>query len=213
MKNLTWPDDYINKVLNMDCLEAMKQMPDKCIDLCLTDYPYGIGENYDVFNDSAENVKELIKITMPEILRVSKRILLTCGTRQITWYPESKWILAWINEAGNGMNPWGFTTWQPILAYGGDPYLENKMGSRADTIRHNESSEKNGHPCPKPINFWKKLILRGSVKPTDLILDPFLGSGTTAVAAKQLGRNYIGIEISPKYVAIANERLRQDILL
>ena len=209
---MKYPNDFLNKVIQGDCLEVMKQMPDKCVDLCLTDFPYGIGENYDNFNDSERNVRDLINKSMPEILRVSKRVLLTCGTRQISWYPQSDWILAWVVPAGAGMNPWGFTCWQPILAYGKDPYLENRMGSRPDIIQHTETSEKNGHPCPKPIKFWEKLLLRGSVKTTDIIFDPFLGSGTTAVAAKHLGRNFIGIEISDKYCQIARDRLRQEVL-
>lgn len=49
-------EDIINQVHNADCLEFMRELPDKCVDLCLTDYPYGIGENYDVFDDSAENI-------------------------------------------------------------------------------------------------------------------------------------------------------------
>ncbi len=207
-------EEIINTVINDDCLNVLKDLPDKCVDLTLTDFPYGIGENYDEFNDTAENVKNLINKSIPEILRVSKRVLLTCGTRQITWYPESNWILAWINEAGSGMNPWGFTCWQPVLAYGKDPYLENLMGSRPDIIRHNESSPKVfDHPCPKPVDFWRKLLLRGSVKETDIIFDPFLGSGTTAMVAKQLGRRFIGIELSEKYCSIARQRLRQDTLL
>ena len=210
---INYPTDFINKIIQGDCLEIMKTMPDKSVDLTLTDFPYGIGEDYDVFNDSEENVKKLINETMPEILRVSKRVLLTCGTRRITWYPPSDWILAWVVPAGAGRNPWGFTCWQPILAYGKDPYLENRMGSRPDIIQHTETSEKNGHPCPKPINVWKKILLRGSVKETDLIFDPFAGSGTTLVAAKQLKRNYIGVEISEKYCEIAKQRLRQEVLL
>ena len=82
----------------------------------------------------------------------------------------------------------------------------------ADSYRSTEQTEKNGHPCPKPIGQWKWLLKRTSLEGWT-ILDPFLGSGTTAVAAKQLGRNYIGIEISEKYCKIANDRLRQDILI
>jgi len=198
----------LNVIHQGDCLEFMKTLPDKCIDLTLTDFPYGIGENYDVFVDTEENVKDLINKAMPEILRVSKRVLLTCATRQITWYPESKWILAWVVPAGAGMNPWGFTCWQPILAYGKDPYLENRLGSRPDIIMQTESTKEKDHPCAKPLDLWKRVLLRGSVKETDIIFDPFMGSGTTAVAAKMLKRNYIGCEISKEYCDIAEQRIK-----
>ena len=68
-----------------------------------------------------------------------------------------------------------------------------------------------GHPTPKDIRGIEKIIKLLSKK-GDLILDPFLGSGTTAVAAKQLGRNFIGIEISEKYCEIARQRLGQEVL-
>ena len=55
-------------------------------------------------------------------------------------------------------------------------------------------------------------LIEKSSKPNDIVLDPFLGSGTTAVACKELGRNYIGIEISPEYCKIAEKRLSQGVL-
>ena len=67
------------------------------------------------------------------------------------------------------------------------------------------------HPTQKPLDVIKRMILNSSDK-GEIILDPFLGSGTTAVAAKQLGRKFIGIEISEKYCQIARDRLRQDVL-
>ena len=63
-----------------------------------------------------------------------------------------------------------------------------------------------GHPCPKPISWAKWLIERACPK-DGLVLDPFLGSGTTVVACKELGRKYIGIEINPEYCKIAERRL------
>jgi site-specific DNA-methyltransferase (adenine-specific) len=62
------------------------------------------------------------------------------------------------------------------------------------------------HPCQMPENLLKRIIAVSS-NPGDCVLDPFSGSGTTLAAAKQLGRNYVGIEISPEYVKNANERL------
>jgi DNA modification methylase len=96
------------------------------------------------------------------------------------------------------------------------PYgLNYGKGARMDVIKDSHSPDhelKNKkHTCPKPIEFIKKLLHRGSVKPTDIILDPFLGSGTTAVAAKELGRKFIGNEISENYAAIAVKRLRQNV--
>lgn len=204
----------VNKIYNEDCLDTMKRMPDKSIDLVLTDFPYGVNYEYDTWIDTEENLNELIKKVMPEILRISKRAIITCGHTNMWKYPQPKWIMAWVNPAGNNRNSWGFTCWQPILYYGKDPYLENCLGARQDIIIHNESSEKwIQHNCPKPINFWKKLLLRGSVKETDLIYDPFMGSGTTALACKELKRNFIGSEISKDYCEIAKQRLRQEILL
>ncbi|MEK6881710.1 MAG: site-specific DNA-methyltransferase [Nanoarchaeota archaeon] len=70
---------------------------------------------------------------------------------------------------------------------------------------------KSGHPSQKPLSLWSYLIKIHSNK-GDMILDPFLGSGTTAVAAKMLGRNYIGIEKSEEYCKIAEQRLSQQTL-
>jgi site-specific DNA-methyltransferase (adenine-specific) len=65
------------------------------------------------------------------------------------------------------------------------------------------------HPTQKPLKLFKKLILSSSLTES-IIFDPFLGSGTTAVAAAQLGRQFIGIEISREYCRIAEERLRRE---
>ncbi|MDI6717957.1 MAG: DNA methyltransferase [Patescibacteria group bacterium] len=207
------PTDLINKIVLGDCLETMKRMPDNFVDLILTDPPYGVNYEYDVWEDIEENLKNLLDKVMPEILRVSKRAIITCGHTNIWKYPKPKWVMAWVNSAGTNRNSWGFTCWQPILVYGKDPYLENCLGARQDIIIHNESSEKwIQHSCPKPINFWKKLLLRGSVKETDLIYDPFMGSGTTARACMDLNRKYIGSEISSEYCEIIKKRLAQQLL-
>jgi len=64
------------------------------------------------------------------------------------------------------------------------------------------------HPTQKPVMAMLPLILAFS-RMREIVLDPFCGSGTTAVAAKQLGRRYIGIEIDPKYAKQADERMKQ----
>lgn len=74
------------------------------------------------------------------------------------------------------------------------------------------AGERTEHPTQKPIDLLKYYISASS-DPNDLILDPYCGSGSTLVATQQLGRRFIGIEISEKYCEIARERLRQEILL
>lgn len=97
-------------------------------------------------------------------------------------------------------------------------YLRKKGGSkwRGDTVQrsvwHMKREPQNiFHPTQKPVEIMKKMILNSSDE-NDIIFDPFAGSGTTLVAAKQLGRKFLGCELSEKYVAIANERLKQDYL-
>ena len=74
--------------------------------------------------------------------------------------------------------------------------------------RINPSSKKDGHPCSFPEEIPDRLIKAFSNE-GDVVLDPFMGSGTVAKVAKELNRNYIGFEISPEYCKMANDRLRK----
>ena len=209
-KGMKYPDDYIGKVIEGDCLSVMREMPDKCIDLCLTDFPYGVGIDYGAFDDSQPHLEELVSSAMPEILRISKVALITCGVNNIHLYPKTKWTLCIYFPANPGQSPWGFPCWQPILAYGSCPDLFTK-GRQSDVIISTEHSEKNtGHPCPKPLTLWKKILLRGSIKKSDKVFDPFMGSGTTALAAMELERQWCGSELSPKYCDIARKRIAAE---
>jgi DNA modification methylase len=194
-------------VVEGDCLELMKALPDGCVDAVVTDPPYGNGTEYDSISDTQENLQRLVDGLMPEVLRVGRRALITPGVSNISLYPRATWIMAWVTPAGAGSGPWGFACWQPILAYGADPYLAAGMGRRGDYFIHTEIAEKNGHPCPKPIDLWTKLILRGSVRDGETILDPFGGSGTTAEAAIKLGRHFLLFEKSPNYCELIRKRI------
>jgi len=68
--------------------------------------------------------------------------------------------------------------------------------------------ERTAHPTPMPLELARKFVLLGSA-PGDLVVDPFAGGGTTLVAAKELGREYVGFEIVPEYARAARRRLRQ----
>jgi site-specific DNA-methyltransferase (adenine-specific) len=127
-------------------------------------------------------------------------------------YPKANWCIPWVCPAGTGIGPFGFNCWTPVLIYGVDPYLKNRLGSRPDVFITNKANREgvaSEHPCCKPLPPMKWLVERLTIKNGLTILDPFMGSGTTGVACKELGRNFIGIEIEPKYFEIAQRRINQ----
>ena len=117
---------------------------------------------------------------------------------------------AFYTPAAVGVGPWGFQTIHPILFYGRD--YRAGLGALPTGRILTEAGADNGHPCAKPLLAWRWLLEKVS-EPNDLILDPFMGSGTTLRAAKDLGRRAIGIEIEEKYCEIAVKRLAQEVLL
>ncbi len=86
--------------------------------------------------------------------------------------------------------------------------LLSDVWSDIHRIRHKKRRDE--HPCQLPIPLLERLILM-TTDEGDVILDPFMGTGTTAVAAKRLGRNYIGIEIDEKYINIAQKNIEETI--
>jgi len=190
-----------------DCMDILPTLPK--VDAVITDPPYGIGLDYGIFQDTPDAIKELA----PRVVELSKAIAplvsITPGNVNHYLYPQPTWTLCWFNRAGAGSGPWGFSCWQPILCYGADPYLASGKGRRADYIEWSEPADKNGHPCPKPALFMQRWIER--VSHGNSVCDPFMGSGTTGVAAIQLGRSFIGIELEPKYFDIACKRIEQAV--
>jgi len=197
---------------NADCKEILPMFEENTFDLTLTDPPYGINLEYDNYDDNEKNLDSLINWIMPLLLKISKRIALTPGINNIKKYPKSDWMLIWVYKGGANYSKWGFNCFQPILVYGPDPYLEKRMGCVSDVIAYEETPPKCIlHPCPKPINFWTKLLKRCSVDESDVILDCFIGSGTTALSCERLKRKWVGIEISEKYCKEIKERLECEI--
>lgn len=197
-------------IIHGDCREVLPQLG--IYDLVLTDPPYGVGLEYRTYKDTQSNLDTLIKEAVPLLIASGIVTLLTPGTLNQLKYPIPDWILAWVNPSGAFTSPWGFSCWQPILAYGKDPYLRDGLGSRPDIFIEYSNAEVNGHPCPKPLAIWMKLLKRGSTRKNDKILDPFMGSGTTLRAAKKLGHEALGIEIDEAYCEIAAKSLSQGVL-
>jgi len=198
----------LGKLYHADCLEIMPML--EPVDLVLTDPPYGNNSKYISYDDSKENLKQLVGCLFPMLIDIGKITLITCGVANIHLYPEPTWILNWTTMAGTGSGPWGFCCWQPILAYGDDPYLKSGKGRRPDTFNLTRLSDKNDHPCPKPFGIMMQFIQRASINEGESVLDPFIGSGTTAIACERLNRRWIGIEIEERYCEIAAKRIEKE---
>lgn len=207
----------LNKIIQVDCLEFMKTLPDKCIDLVLTDPPYGIGADKGVggfgssktdnhYKDNWDSQTPSVEV-FNEILRVGKKVIIFGGnffTDKLS--VNGHWIV-W-DKKGNIVfdNPFGDCE----LAW---TNINKKSVKKYTVIQQGFVSEERDrfHPTQKPVKLFSNIILDNTSE-SDIVFDPFLGSGTTAVACKQLKRNYIGCEISPEYCEIARKRLLQESL-
>jgi len=197
----------LGKLYHGDCLQIMPQL--EPVDLVLTDPPYNEGIKYNKETDDNKPFKEWIEWMSPifKILREkSKTLLISTGIKRLAWYShleDWKWLLCWYKPASMGRCSIGFTNWEPVAAWG------EAKGKGVDVVKCGiiPSKELEGHPCPKPLGWavgFLNLFSYGS------ILDPFLGSGTTAVACERLNRRWIGIEISEEYCEIAAKRIEQE---
>lgn len=176
------------------------------IDACLTDPPYGVGVDYGEYDDTPENLTLLLQATMP-LIRSFPCAAITTGVSWMWLYPKPVWVGAWVHPAGNGRGPWGFLMNNPILFYGADPYLQHGLGSRPDSlVLASDRLGTRGHPVIKPCAVWTWLLERVTPYPGQAVFDPFVGSGTTLIAAEMTGRTAVAMEIAPGYVDVAVQR-------
>jgi len=214
-------------IFHGDCREVL---PSLVADAVVTDPPYGVGLagkrakqrdggvtvrqlTYGMIDDTEEYVESVVVPVIRELVAHGGRVALTPGTRCMWLYPKPVDVGCFFSAAGTGMGSWGFSCCQPILYYGKCPFLERALGSRPNSLGQTYPNDANevAHPCAKPLRQWRWLVNRVSLD-GETVMDPFMGSGTTLLAAKGLGRNAIGIEIEERYCEIAAKRLQQEVL-
>ncbi len=214
-------------IFHGDCREILPLV--ESFDCVIADPPYGVGleaksakqrgggvvrrvGSYSV-PDTPEYIADLVVPVIELCVSRAKAVAITPGIRNMWLYPPAHDVGCFYSAAATGMGRWGFTGMQPILYYGSDPFLRTSQGSRSNSCGQTYPNDANeyDHPCAKPIRMWRWLVARASL-PGETILDPFMGSGTTLRAAKDLGRKAIGIEIEERYAEIAAKRLQQETL-
>lgn len=225
-----------NKIYAGDCLKLMTQLPNECINHILTDPPFAIDfkAKRNNYNRTAGNVIEgYNEISKKDYVGFSKawikeafRILKDTGSMFIfSGWTNLKDILIAVDDVG-------FTTINHLIwKYQFGVFTKNKFVTSHYHILFVVKNPKKYHfnkiehypedvlivnreywtnktktPTKLPVELVKKLVSY-TTKEDDLVLDPFMGSGTTAVVCKMLKRNFLGFEIVPDYVRFANERL------
>jgi DNA modification methylase len=212
-------------LFNCSCLDISKQMPDNSVDLVITDPPYGVRkkEKWDdkiYFLNSIENwLKEYYRVSklgviwfcadimIPEIMRITSK-------NNIVFHR----LLIWNKPSGSqytgAIRNKIWYSIEPILVF-----LKNENLTKIKNIQNYSYAsfdartipqKKYNHPTVKPTNLMEWLIKHYSEE-GHIILDPFMGSGTTGVACKNLNRNFIGIELNPEYCEIAKQRILGEI--
>jgi site-specific DNA-methyltransferase (adenine-specific) len=200
----------LNKIHHADCLEFMKQLPDKSIDLVLTDPPYGIG----VCKMTLGNGKNTIyrglenwddKIPSDEIFieieRISKNQIIWGGNYFANKLNNSMGWLFW--DKGTGANDFAdgelaWTSYDKALR----KFFYSWVGANAKDTQYRY------HPTQKPVQLFKWCLQYAKLE-KGIVLDCFSGSGTTAIACHDLGLDFICIEKDPDYYKASVERLEQ----
>lgn len=224
----------VNNVYNVDCYKAIKDIPDKSIDCIYTDIPYlydsgGLSNKNPLDKRISNKRQELKEISngidytiLDDFVRIMKKIniYIWCSKMQLLD------IMNFLNDKGCSIDilVWCKTNPQPSINNTWLPDLEYCVYAREKGVKFNDGYElkskwfnssvnkrdkdKFAHPTIKPIELVKRHLLH-TTQPNDIVLDCFMGSGTTCVACKDIGRRYIGFEIEKKWYDIAVNRLNK----
>ncbi len=226
----------LNKIYQGDCLELFKDIPDSSVDCVITDPPYKIitggdsdGKNSIRPKGMLSGNRELMN-SIPEFndwLKECFRVLKD-GTHIYVMINSTNLVKLSnvIEQVGfkiHNILVWEKNNCTPSQFYmknceyilfcrkGKAKYINN-IGSSKTIHQYNNILGNKKHPTEKPVELMEYYITN-STQEGDLVLDCFVGSGTTAVACKRTNRNFIGIEKEQKYVDIANKRLEQETLI
>ncbi len=202
---MSLPAPYFSRdgctIYHSDCRAILPHLDP--VDLVLTDPPYGCGK--------AEWDDEFPSWCVPLSFRAAPLVCIMPGLWALPDCVKAmgdryKWVLAGHNCNGMTHGAIGFNNWIPAIVGGDVP----RRGQDAYSFVVGHAPKPPGHESPKPLPFMKWLVERLS-DAEQTILNPFMGSGTTLVAARDLGRKAIGIEIEERYCEIAAKRLSQGV--
>lgn len=208
-----------------DCMDVLPTLEAGSVDAVITDPPYGIGFKYNSHDDKEDGYGEwlwnIIEISESKCKPGSPIFVFQAmsNVRKFTeWFPRDWRIFAACKNFVQ-MRPTAMQySYDPVITWWtvGDKWYEG-TASRDYFVANTSPSSRtglndaSGHPCPRPLDQMR-LFVEQWARPSGTVFDPFMGSGTTGVAAVQLGRKFIGIEIDETYYEIAKKRIQQAML-
>ncbi len=190
-----------------DCREIVPALP--APDLLVTDPPYGMNfqSNYRKVKHARIAGDDVFSVALLEnlVARATRAAYVFCRWDNLAQMPRPKSVLAWVKNnwsMGDLKHEHG-RQWEAILFYAKE---NHKFIKRIPDVIYAARTGNVLHPTQKPTEVCEKLIANNE---GDLVLDPFMGSGSTLLAARNCGRRAIGIEIDERYCEIAARRLEQ----
>ena len=209
-----------------DCREVLPTLPLGMVGV--TDPPYGCGVKYGIYDDDPETYWRWFLPCLIFLQEHLRPLVFTHRNAALSKITGADWIGVWNKPGAFGSrigNSCILPHWEPIFMFGihgmgtksiytSDVFTYNPNNNGAGISDIGREKWKNGdfdyHPCPKPEGIYRDFITVFAQN-SETICDPFMGSGTTLRAAKDLGRKAIGIEIEEKYCEIAAKRLSQEV--
>lgn len=207
-----------------DCLELMKGIPDESVDMVLTDPPYGIAFQSGHRASRYEKIKgdqslDWLDDLVEEIFRVSKNNTahyMFCSFHHVDIFKQAiqkrfkvKNIITWVkNNTSMGDLKGDFASKTEFIIFfqKGRRLINDKRDS--NVFEYNKTRNEL-HPTQKPVDMTEYMLSKFS-NDGNVILDPFMGSGTTGVACVNTGRSFIGMELEEKYFKIAEQRINES---
>jgi len=217
--NLKYLEDFSNKIICGDCLELIKLIPNNSIDVVFTDPPYGLKKD-GVKGDADLSLFYNVLSECDRVLKDNSFFITFFSTKFLPRLFQNNpftyfWQIVLYCPEGRVKSPIGYTKYMScsIFKKGNPKIVRWSKDIFIDTPGRMVEPDEGyiDHPTPKPKHFIKEILKMFSNK-NDLILDPFIGSGSTAVACLQLDRRFIGFEIEERYYKLALERVQRALV-
>jgi len=198
----------LNRLYNMDCMEGMKQFPDKYFELAIVDPPYGISINHNMGRRKGDKHSDYKKVTwdneppskdyFDEVFRVSKN--------QIIW--GANHFIELINKNSPCWIVWD-KLFSEEVSFASVELAWTSFTSVSKRLQLSSQQQFRIHPTQKPIALYKWL-LKNYAKKGDKILDTHVGSASSLIACYQMNFDYIGFEIDKDYYEKALKRMADE---